>query len=227
MITTVYYIGFDGTDKNEYTLIAAIFISLIPAWIGYTKVDNFSSTLKQKFIPLLFDILVFVGSTTKEGFSVVGLFFLFFEVILHSMLIIGLLIKNKKISSIFMVAIKVFDALYFSFIIGQRLDNLYKGIHPQNMFEYINFVSYCLATLLLFTILVFFILNNVTNKHVYWKWMKILIFITIVVMFVCSMFEIANFVRYSTYWFAFLEPFYMVFLLSGILIICHYIEKDN
>lgn len=179
-------------------------------------------------IALLLDITCFIGVTINSGFNFISLFFLLFEVILHLTLIIGLLFKNVRLFNIMMVAVKVFDAVFFSFLIAERVQNIYSGaVKPQGVFEFVNLLSYGLSTILLLLILIFFIFNSVTGKHFYWKTMKLFFLITIIVMFFCSVAEIINFIKYSTYWFEFLEPFYMVFLMSGMLIICHYVEKDK
>lgn len=177
---------------------------------------------------LLLDITFYIGETIHEGFSSVNLFFLFFEVILHVGMVCGLLLKNTRLFNMLMVSIKAFDAIFFSFIIGKRLDSIYKGTLPSGMHDYVNLVSYALSAICLLAILLFFVLNGATGKHIYWKIMKILILITIGTMLVCSIFEIVNFFSKDlAFWFTFLEPFYMVFLLSGVFIICHYVEKDK
>lgn len=177
---------------------------------------------------LSLDVTLYIGQTIHGGFSVVNLFFLFFEIILHVGMIIGLLLKNSKLFNMLMVSIKAFDAVFFCYIIGARLDSIYKGTSPSGMFDYVNLVSYALSAICLLAILIFFVLNGVTGKHIYWKIMKILILITIGAMLICSIFEIVNFFSNDlTYWFTFLEPFYMVFLLSGVFIICHYVEIEK
>lgn len=209
-------------------------MSKIKEFSLFNKIDNyldnksFGASSFLISIALLLDIACFIGTTIHNGFNFISLFFLLFEVILHVTLILGLLFKNVRLFNIMMVAVKVFDAVFFACIIGERAQAIYSGVsQPKGVFEIINLLSYSLSTVLLVLILIFFIFNSVTGKHTYWKIMKLFFLITIVVMAFCSVAEIVNFVRYSTFWFEFIEPFYMVFLMSGMLIICHYVEKDK
>ena len=148
-----------------------------------------------------------IGKSVKEGFSLYNLIMFLYEAILHILLIYGIAAKKGKVATFFMAAVKVFDAVYFSSMIGARIDEYVRNPGGRHYIHYVNFVSYAIASILIVGILIFFFLNWLTNKHKYWRIVKILILITILSMFVCFCFETINFVKYSSYWFEFLSRY--------------------
>lgn len=178
-------------------------------------------------VALAIDFVVFIASSIAEGFKAYNLVMLIFEIVLNGFLVYGLASKNNKVSFLFMVAIKVFDAIFFSAAIGLRIDAYYADYYRRPYLSYLNFVSYALSTALLIVILVFFFLNWFTGKHKYWIIVKCSIALAAVIMLICAILEIVNLVCYSAEWFDFLEPLYMSVLLSGMFIVCHFIEKEK
>jgi len=178
-------------------------------------------------LALTIDVAVYAGNIIKNGFSAYLTVMFSFEIILHLFLIYALIRKNQKVGNVFMIAVKVFDAIFFSSIIAIKIDKVIADPSLKEMISRLDFVAYALSTILLIIILVFFIANNVTGKHKYWVVVKIAMLLTAVTMLVCSCFEIYNLVNHTSHWFAFLEPMYMSFLMLGMFTVCHYIEKER
>lgn len=178
-------------------------------------------------IALLIDIATYVGSTVEEKFSVYLTVMFSFEVILHGFLIYALIAKNKAISNVFMISIKVFDAIFFAANIAIRADAVINNPQTYKPIPVINFCSYAISSIVLIIILIFFIANYITGKHKYWVVVKACMLVTALVMFLCSILEIYNLIKYSANWFAFLEPMYMCFLMLGMFTVCHFIEKEK
>lgn len=178
-------------------------------------------------VALLIDIVSYSGLTASNKFNAYLTVMFSFEVLLHSFLIYALVRKKEEMANIFMVSVKVFDAIFFAADVALRIDALINKVAQPTNTYIVNFVAYILSSLLLIAILIFYILNALTKKHKHWVTVKVCMIVTAIVMFACSMFEIYNIVKYSAHWFAFLEPLYMCFLMLGMFTICHYIEKDK
>lgn len=194
---------------------------------GFMDKHAYAHAIVFFILALGIDVAAYVGATVVTGFSAFNTVMFVFEVVLHGFLVYALAVKKKTVSNLFMVAIKVFDAIYYSTLIAIRIDRYRAGGTTPTHMSYLNFASYAIATVLLIVLLIFYFLNYFTNNHKYWIVVKVCMLVAAFIMFICSIFEIVNFVKYSAHWFAFLEPIYMCFLLLGMFVVCHYIEKEK
>jgi len=176
-------------------------------------------------IALGINVAACAGSFAHEGFSLFILFLALFEIIFHVLLIYALVKKNQKLTNLSIVLIKTYDAIAYTLLIGIRGDQHIAKQTSLQTFEIINFVSYALAAILLIIILILFCFSTLTKKPKYWKKMEACLVIAILIIFICFICETVNCIMYSSLWYKFLEPLYLSFLLTGMLIVCHYIES--
>lgn len=146
-----------------------------------------------------------------------------FHVGFFVLLSIGLFFKKDKVTEIGVSVLKVFDGVFYPLLAMEKADKA----NWSNNFVAASTVTFIIASVILLIVLIFYILEKITNKAIYYKLILLFLFlsfIAILVAFFCSWVESANL---DKHWSTTLETGYLCFLFLGMYFACLSIKYEE